>query len=96
MNSSIMEDASVPVIVDAVRDATKTATKAVGSKLQGPIHKLHDVHVPNIHVPAVHVPHRAKRRRLLNTRNVMLLAGLGVVVGVIVMMRRRNADQIDA
>lgn len=92
MNSSIMEDAGVPVIVDAVRDATK----AVGSKLQGPIHKLHDVHVPNIHVPAVHVPiHRAKPKRRLSARNLMLLAGLGVVVGVIVMMRRRKADQID-
>lgn len=88
MNSSIMEDAGVPVIVDAVREATK----AVGSKLQGPIHKLHDIHVPAVHVPI----YRAKPKRRLGGRNLMLLAGLGVIVAVIAMTRRRRADQIDA
>lgn len=95
MNTSIMETAGVPAIVDAVRDATK----AVGSK-------VHDIHVPAaVHVPknlspktlSKHVPvHMGKRKSRFRARNLLLLAGLGAVIAGIAMMRRRRAELPDS
>ena len=84
MNTSIMEDASVPAMVEAVRDASK----AVGSKLAGPVHKLH---VP-AHVSALQLPERKRRH---STRNFALLGGLGLLLVCAAMLRRRNREPIE-
>jgi hypothetical protein len=99
MNTSILDDTNVPVMIDAVLDASK----ALGARIAAPAHSMHvpsvhlpAVHLPSAHLPSVHLPsvHR-KQHRHRGLRTVLIVGAVGMVIAFVAMMRRRELEPLE-